>query len=274
MKSVIREGVFETNSSRAPSLTLKGFDKKEGERCHFVVVSPLQKIILLRALVENSEQEYSNSKANLEYSLERKREIAEKTKEELRKELERRVAAEYERNGFTGGYFEPFSEADEGELVQFYKMFADEGEQKDELCAFFESVWYEDERKFTLAFLALSEQEYCKTEGISKEEFEKRIDDAPIHRGGRAFNGKMSVTCNRFFCEGALYDCNCGFGTYYEIAKAICSTLDLIKFKCIDEGIPEEKVRLFLSEEYCFACNEYYCGLGKDVELPPTDKIY
>ena len=120
MKTVIREGVFETNSSSTHSVTLKKFDKDKGECCHFAIVSPLQKIIFMRSLVDNSEESFEYRKRDVEENNKRRRKNAKLSKKELRAELERRVAVELEKNGFEPDYFEaPLSKVDEGELVEF-----------------------------------------------------------------------------------------------------------------------------------------------------------
>ncbi len=273
MKTVIRESIFETNSSSTHSVTLKKYDK-EGERCHFAVVSPFQKIVFLRALVANSEERYKYEKEAVEDRINRKREDAGYTQKHLRDELEKRVLANLEKNGFDADYFDPIDQESEGELFEFYEVWADESPEKEAFCALFESVWYEEHRALTLEFLSVAEEEYCKSKGIDKSGLEKEIDETPVRRCGRTYTSKFPVTCNRFFGEGALYDCDCGFGTYYEIANALCLSLGIDKYRWKAEENFTEKVKLFLSDEYCFACKEYYCGMGKKSELKPTDEIY
>ncbi len=274
MKKVIRESVFETNSSSAHSITFKPFNK-EGERCHFAIVSPLQKIILLRSLVANSEESYRWREEEFIRSLQRKREEAGFSDEYLRRELEKRVSALLEKNDFPADYFDPIEKESEEELFDFYSVWEDESKEKEAFCDLFGSVWDKDCRSFALYFLTLVENEYRKSKGIDKEGLEKEIENAPIHRGGRLFNGKMSVTCNRFFCEGALDECDCGFGSYYDIAKNLASALNIDRYRLLDETQNlQEKARLFLSEEYCFACNEYYLRRGKGREINPTEDIY
>ena len=65
MKTIIRNSVFETNSSSCHSLTLiKGENKKE--EYSFIVKSPIGKIVLLFALLDNAEDEFNSESLNLD----------------------------------------------------------------------------------------------------------------------------------------------------------------------------------------------------------------
>ena len=58
--------------------------------------------------------------------------------------------------------------------------------------------------------------------------------------------------CHRYFCDGALDDCRCGFETYADI----CNNLDISNQD--DENALREKVRKYLSNEYKLVAKECY----------------
>ncbi|MBQ4510408.1 MAG: hypothetical protein II984_06755 [Clostridia bacterium] len=63
--------------------------------------------------------------------------------------------------------------------------------------------------------------------------------------------------CHRYFCDGALDDCNCGFETYTDI----CNNLDITDKD--DESVLREKVRKYLSDEYKLVAKESYGFSGR-----------
>ena len=63
---------------------------------------------------------------------------------------------------------------------------------------------------------------------------------------------ELCYNCTRYFGEGALYDCDCGFATYHEIV----SELDL-EFGMSNEAIVELAKR-FISDDYKFVAREEY----------------
>ena len=68
MKTVIRKGVFETNSSSTHSLSLKKSTEKEVEKgASFEIRSKEAKITLLFGLIENAEMEYDSLFYNFDY---------------------------------------------------------------------------------------------------------------------------------------------------------------------------------------------------------------
>ena len=261
MKEVIREGVFETNSSSAHSVTLKKYNK-EGEYCHFVIHSPLYKILFLRGLMANAECEldgtfYWRNQDAEDYL---KREGL--TKEIARERLIAQATEQYKSMKFSEEEISALKDKSEYELCEIVGLDA-----TDELACVFSYDPIMPYRAFCCDFYKAVREVYCQNEGITDEQLSKKCNEMPYGEDG---NNEYRVSCSQFFEDGAMESCNCGFGNYYDIASNFQKALCYEKFEGENmDKIHLEKAKLLLSEDYCFACCEEYCSFVVS-EIPET----
>ncbi len=266
MREVIREGVFETNSSSAHSVTLKKYNK-EGECCHFVILSPLYKVLFLRGLIGNAEMERESA---LYWREQEAKEYL--TKEKITKEIakERLLALaeeEYKNFGYSPEEIEALKDKDEDELCAIAGLMPE-----DDLACVFGFDPSKPYREFCREFYSAVRKVYCESEGITDEELTKKCNEMPYGEDG---NDEYRVSCEQFFADGSLDVCNCGFGDYYDISDSLEKALEYDKYQgSTMEEIHLEKAGLFLSDEYCFACCEEYCSFCiSEFPTTPTDEI-
>ena len=71
------------------------------------------------------------------------------------------------------------------------------------------------------------------------------------------------ISCDHYFCNGCLIDCNCDFGSYYDIERNLE----------IDISVPDDRIRLIAKKfikKLKFVGTEEYCGFY----LEETGEIY
>lgn len=211
MKIVVRKGVFETNSSSTHSLSIKKVDKdspnKIDDEASFEIRSPLAKIVLLYGLMENAEEQLSisgnmldNNESNID---EAKVKIIAKIK---------RLAPEL----LNGVNEQQISSCELANIVykldslEEFKCFFNE---EDYMVSNYFDIDIESKRQLNI-FKTIVFDEYCKMTGKSSEEAQREIDKEAF---GNCPDDEKCYSCHRYFCNGSLDECNCGFESYYDI---------------------------------------------------------
>ena len=226
MKAVIRKGVFETNSSSTHSLSLgKTASKEISEEASFEIRTREAKIALLFGLIENAEMEYSHAKhKKTEYKRNLVLAFKEAVIEECCKlnECTREMALlqiDYEE--FSNTYLRDILKNEEtaAEKLNEYLNVNDD---------------------FKTAFRQSKNNDIVE---FAKKYF---IDD--YNEFKLLTNGKYQ--CDKYFSNGCLCDCNCGFESYTKIAEQF----DL------DGNKVEDKAKAFLSDECKIIAKEYWNG--------------
>lgn len=237
MKTVIRRGVFETNSSSTHSLSIFGTPKLEDE-ASFEICSPKAKMVTLLGLIDNAEpyvdpddepyeeqDEEPNEEPNKydytralvyrfkEQAMKRYLEITSFTYEEAMAELE------YE----AFGYPEIREIWDDREALKKYRK-----------------------RNYTF------DREYEMSDIKDIVEFAHKYFYESFEENKRLMGARFR--CDLYFSNGCLDVCTCAYDSFGGIAKGLG-----INIQDSDEQLYERAVA-FLSDECKILANEYYCG--------------
>lgn len=215
MKISIRQGVFETNSSSTHSLTIASAENFGGNYS-FKLTHPLEKIIWLLAVMEECEDMYQ---ARLKWT--------DKTQEELKQDLIERAKKLFPDCDKHTYYYQldinafgkdlESGNVDTEDLLNFLMEIDDEyyiyiNEE-------YKSLKWKAPRGTMLWFKQEIIKEYCNMENISQEEMWERVRKEYNKKYNHEVCSKcnMSFSCTRFFYEGSIDDCNCGYGNYTEL---------------------------------------------------------
>ena len=306
MKTVIRKGVFETNSSSTHSLSLKRNAKDVPEKdASFVIQSPLAKAVTMLGLIDNAEgsfcrpfylrDEYDERADRVKKeTIDRIREINPSLLENVDLEeissvdiLEILLKIDNLENFYNEEDFEDYMEYFDRNS-EFEYFFYDDMQEK-RLMMKMKSLIFEeyakivnkpyDEAKEEIDFEAfayvelknaLEDNEHAKenVEKLIKRDYRLReAYDASEDKNIISFAKKYlyenyldfknqpgrKYCCHRYFCEGALDDCDCGFESYGDICKKLG-----IDIYSNDENDLRDTVRRFLSDECKLVATEKY----------------
>ena len=222
MKTVIRKGVFETNSSSTHSLSLgKTVSKEIDEEASFEIRTKEAKIALLFGLIENAEIEFCGCKHK---------------------------KAEYDRKlvlNFKETVIEEYSKqknyTKEQALLQIdYEEFAN---------TYLRDI--QDDEKKLKEYLEENEDfknSFKQSKSMDIVEFAKKYFIEDYNEFKRMTNGKFQ--CDKYFSNGCLNDCDCGFESYTKIAEEF----DL------DGNDIQEKAKEFLSDDCKIIAKELWNG--------------
>ena len=235
MKSVIRKGVFETNSSSTHSLSIgKAASNKISEEASFEIRSKEAKIALLFGLIENAELECNESKKKHNAS----RELVLKFKDA--------VINEYcSLTGYTND--QALLQIDYEEFSNTYlrDILKDEKTAREKL-----KKYLEENEDFKNSFKRSKSEDIVE---FAKDYFElDYIEFKAITRG--------KFRCDKYFENGCLNDCYCGFESYVKISK---------QFDLENINI-QEKAKELLSDSLVIIAKEYWNGFM----LEKTGEIY
>lgn len=306
MKTVIRKGVFETNSSSTHSLSLKKVDNdKMDKEASFEIRSPLAKAVTMLGLIDNAEDEYARQYYLRDEYDDRADRVKKETLDRI-KEINSTLLENVDLEDISSfDILKILMKIDN--LENFYNEddFEDYMEYYDKNCEY-EYFFYDDmqERKIILRVKSLIFEEYAKIinkpykeakeeidfeafayvdlknaladkanakeniEKLMKRDYRLRIDfeksgsdnllefsEKYLYENYLEFKNApgRKYCCHRYFCNGALDDCDCGFETYGDI----CRELD-IKLSDDDDDALREAVRKYLSSEYKLVAKEKY----------------
>ncbi len=235
MKTVIRKSVFETNSSSTHSLSLGKVTSNEVDNnASFEIRTKEAKIALLFGLIENAELECDERKKKYNTS----REIVLKFKD----------AVIYEYCALTGyTKDQALLQIDYEEFSNTYlrDILKDEKTAKEKL-----KKYLEENEDFKDRF------KRCK--GVDIVEFAKDYFELDFMEFKAIARGKYR--CDKYFENGCLNDCYCGFESYARISKQ----LDLANSNI------QEKAKAFLNDDCKIIAKEYWNGFI----LEKTGEIY
>lgn len=215
MQIKIRNGVFETNSSSTHSLTIASAENYT-EKYSFKLTKPLEKIIWLFAVINECEDMYQS---RLKWT--------NKTKEELKQDLIKKAKALYpncdKNKHYYGLDITEFGNDLESENVDSEDLLNFLMEEDDEYYDYMNEEYkifeWENPRDLMLSFKRKVIDEYCNMENVSKEEMFDRLITEYNKKYKHQICSKCNMVfyCTRFFNEGPIDDCDCGFGTYTEL---------------------------------------------------------
>jgi hypothetical protein len=224
MRTVIRNGVFETNSSSTHSLAIVRGDEKAPKNMEvsFEVCTPTAKVFMIFGFVENARCECKGSKGWPREVVLRFKDAALKALAERLGITEEEAAREIEQEAFGDRAVRDAlgNEAMLSEVLKKHKEFAAEYKASNEkdIVKFAEEFYHSD-----------------------LEKFKKMV-------GGR-------YRCDAYFYNGALMECDCGFGNYRDIVD---------KFKLGRYDTDEDllmKAKDFLSDDVRLLCEELNAGI-------------
>ncbi len=233
MKTVIRKGVFETNSSSTHAISIKKSNEKEiSKDASFEIRSKEAKIVQLFGLINNAEYECTsddNPKFKIPKKLAYPREIVLNFKEilidtycELTNQTRDKVMECIEFEAFSDTYLR--SILDDKEKLNEYKL---------------------DNYAFGEAFIESGNKNIVE---FAKQYY---IDDCEKIK---SMTG-CKIRCDCYFNQGCLSECYCGMENYINIKKALNLTDNdtdaELKQKALD----------FLSDETRFVAQEYWNGV-------------
>ena len=232
MKTVIRKGVFETNSSSTHSLTIvRGNEKAPDDmEVSFEVCSPVAKVFMLFGFVENAGCECSGAKGW--------------PKEVVLRFKEAAVKALAERLGITvdDALREVACEAFGDRLVK--NALGDEAKLRELLTK---------HPDFAAEYKASGEKDIVKfADGFYKADFE---------RFKKMTGGKYR--CDSYFYHGCLIECDCGFENYRMMVK----NFGLDRYDT--DEVLLEKARALLADDVRILCEELNAGI---IPMPTGDK--
>ncbi len=308
MKTVIRRGVFETNSSSTHSLSLRpvrGTKNNEIDSdASFEIRSPLAKAVTMLGLIDNADDcFYRPYHIRDEYN-DKVEDVKKDTIDRIRK-INPSLLENVELEGISSAdILDILMELDDLDSFYVASDFEDFDEYIDKKLAF--DYYFYDDLKEKLTALKVKElifEEYAKITNKSIEDAREEIDfeafsyvelkDALadeknakekveklmqrdyrfrsayekctscdvmefskkyLYENYLEFKNEPGRTycCHRYFCEGCLDDCNCGFETYYDILS------ELEIGYADDEATLRKKVRRYLSKEFKLVAKETY----------------
>lgn len=300
MKSVIRKGVFETNSSSTHSLSLRKVTSKEVDKdASFEIRSNEAKIALLFGLIENAEMEYNSLFYNFEdvkdFQIIKERIVKEieKSEPELLNSYDAKKDSLYDLSNILlkmkdasmfDYYF--FKDINQG----LANLFVQETVEKKLALSFKESVieeycklnnYTKEQALLQIDYEEFSDtnlREILKDEATAKEKLKEyaknnqdfkdkykssgmnNIVDFAKEYYEDDFNDFQAISrgrfrCDKYFSEGCLNDCYCGFESYIKITEQF--KLDITD----SDAQIQEKARAFLSDDCKIVAKEYWNGL-------------
>lgn len=292
MKKVIRQSVFETNSSSTHSFTIKkSSDKKD--KCAFVLKSPISKMVWYLGLCNNAQKEHSlhdgsgMSEQDLYNALLKRMKQVWESNEELRE-----TYADCGEDAYLTWdvkmldrvlwcWDEDYGEFCEEEQIDVYVLNEDDRELvcaiKDALIAQFAKlnevsvedayrlIWEEACRDYETEKLlegAQTDEEIikrlCERSVYIKYEFENATDKSALidkYTGRNCQN--CDCACDHYFENGALNDCFCGFESYFDMAKKMTELAKSFGVEANAQTIAE----LLLSDKVIIEGHEDYSGI-------------
>lgn len=226
MKSVIRRGVFETNSSSTHTLTIVGKGKKpdvDMEEISFEICSPTAKTFMVFALIENADSFSDRGHINW-------------TRELMCRFKEASLTALAEVKGITREEALSEVECEAFGISELKKVLGDEAAIRE----------YLKENKLFAA-------EYKEAKGKNIVEFAEEYYRSELALTKELMRGRYR--CDAYFCNGCLVECDCGFETFRKMVKKF--GLD----RYDTDEVLLEKARVFLSDEYRMVAEELNAGI-------------
>ena len=237
MKTVVRKGVFETNSSSTHAISIKkSKDSEVAKGTSFEVRSPLAKMVQLFGLINNAEYDCVSDepKFKIPKKLILPRELVLKFKEilidtysEKTNQTREEALKQIEFEAFSDTYLRDI--LDDKEKLNEYKL---------------------DNFAFGMAF------DESGSDNIV--EFAKKYYVEDCEKIKKMTGGK--IRCDCYFNQGCLNVCDCGMENYIKIKKALNiddnDTETELKQKALD----------FLNEETRFVAQEYWNGVYLEEE--------
>ena len=232
MKTVIRKGVFETNSSSTHSLTIvRGAEEAPKDmEVSFEVCSPVAKVFMIFGFIENAGCNCSGAKGWPKEVVLRFKDAAVKalaerlgvTVEDALREVECEAFGDRMVKGALG------DEAKLRELLSRHPDFAAEykASKEADIVKFADKFYNDDFNKF------------------------KKMT------GGK-------YRCDSYFYNGCLIECDCGFENY----RMMCKNFGLARYDT--DEVLLEKARELLSDDVRILCEELNAGI---IPMPTGDK--
>ena len=232
MKTVIRKGVFETNSSSTHAISIKKSKEMEVSKgTTFEVRSKLAKMVQIIGLINNAECECmsDDQKLKIPKKLRLPRELVLKFKEvlidtygDITNQTREQVVKEIEFEAFSDTYLK--SILDDKSKLEEYKL---------------------DNFAFNMAF---EESENSDIVEFAKQYYLEDCEKIKTMTGGK-------IRCDCYFNDGCLSECHCGMENYIKIKEALnINDNDT-------EAELKQKAQEFLSEETRFVAQEYWNGV-------------
>ena len=232
MKTVIRRGVFETNSSSTHAISIKKSNEKEiSKGATFEVRSKLAKMVQLFGLINNAEYDCvsDDPKFNIPKKLRAPREIVLNFKEILI-DTYGEITNQTREEALEQIDFEAFSDTYLRDILN----------DKDKL-----NEYKLDNFTFNMAYEESGKEDIVE---FAKQYY---IDDC---NKIKSMVGNK-IRCDCYFNQGCLNVCDCGMENYIKLQKALnlldTDTNEVFKQKAID----------FLSDETRFVAKEYWNGV-------------
>jgi len=224
MKTVIRKGVFETNSSSTHSLAIVRGDERapKGMEVCFRVCSPVAKVFMIFGFVENAKYESSGSNGWPRDIVLRFKDAAVKALSEILGVSVEEALGEVAYEAF-GDRMVRGALGDEAKLRELVKKHPD----------------------FAAEYKASKEKDIVK--------FAEEFYRADFEKYKKMVDGKYR--CDSYFYNGCLIECNCGFESY----RAMVKSFGLDRYDT-DEMLLE-KARALLSGDVQILCEELNAGI-------------
>lgn len=225
MKTVIRKGVFETNSSSTHALAIVRGDEKAPEdmEVSFEVCSAVAKVFMIFGFIENAEYSCEGGKRGWPRKL-------------MLRFKDAALAALAERLGIT------VKEAlEEVECEAFGERAIKDALGDEEKLR----RVLKEHRGFAAEFKASKEKDIAA--------FAERYYQSELERFKTMKDGKYC--CDAYFCNGCLIDCYCGFESF----GLMVDQFGLDRYDT-DESLLE-KAREFLSDDVRILCEEMNAGI-------------
>ncbi len=305
MKTEIRKGIFETNSSSTHSLSLKRDAKNIAEKdASFIIQSPLAKAVTMLGLIDNAEDKfgymyYIRSEYSEKYPQVRD-EVLGRIKEINPDLLENVNSEEISAHEIAELLLKLddldnfYKEEDFEDYIDYYDRncdleyyFTDDIMEKRILLKAKSFIFEEyakivnkpyDEAKEEIDFEAFAYVELKNAladEENAKENVEKLMKrDYRLERAYSESEEKDLISfskkylyenylefknvpgrkycCHRYFCDGALDDCDCGFESYGDICRELSISAN------DDDNKVREAIRRYLSDECKLVAKEKY----------------
>ena len=295
MKKVIRQSVFETNSSSTHSFTIKKVCKKK-EKCSFVLKSKLAKMVWFMGLCDNAGRNFEAQAptmtieeikdllaTRIQYVYDNSESMRECIKQDEMEgykkldlsEMERVLWCwdeeflEYKEENDIESYLYNSDDRDfvEGAKTILLKKFADS--QNVTVDQAVKMIFDEAGRNYSMEkFLegATTNEEIAKrlseVNSYFKYQYEQAEDKQAIidQYTGKNCSDCNGCSCEHYFEEGVLNDCYCGFESYYDMNSKLHEAIK--KYKIAGETDQEKVANLILSDEIIILGQEDYAGIS------------
>ena len=224
MKTVIRRGVFETNSSSTHSLTIvKGSESAPKDmEVSFEVISPTAKVFMIFGFVENAGCECSGAKGWPRDIVMRFKDAALKALAETLGVSVEEAAREVECEAFG--------------CREIKEALGDEAKLREIL---------KSHDEFSAEFKASKEKDIVK--------FAEKFYNDDLNKFKKMTGGKFR--CDSYFYNGCLIECDCGFESY----RAMVKSFGLDRYDSDADLL--EKARELLSSDVRLLCEELNAGI-------------